>query len=104
MSEIIQNNRIFTDKDNKIDSLYIAKIFKKRHKDVLRGIRNVIANNSGLSDEFKHRNFKESTYINSQNKKQPCYLLTQDGFTLIALGYIGKKVRRTKELYIQELN
>lgn len=29
-------------------------------------------------------NFKQSTYINSQNKKQPCYILNRDAILLIA--------------------
>ena len=31
--------------------------------------------------------FIESTYINKQNKEQPEYLLTKDGFTLLVMGY-----------------
>lgn len=60
----------------------MAHYFGKRHDNLLQTIKNL-----GCSDEFRHLNFKESYYKNEQNKKQPMYLMTQDGFTLLAIAF-----------------
>lgn len=36
-------------------------------------------------------NFRQSSYFNLQGKEQPCYEMTKDGFTLLAMGFTGKK-------------
>ena len=56
------------------------------------------------SDEFRLGNFAESSYLNSQGKKQPMYLITRDGFTLLAMGYTGEKAMKFKEAYIKQFN
>jgi len=88
----------------RVDSRSVAALFEKNHKEVLRDIRNLTNSESGLSDEFRRRNFALSSYITSQNKKQPCYYLTRDGFTMLAMGYTGEKAMRFKELYIKRFN
>lgn len=70
----------------RVDSLIVAEMFEKRHDDVLRSIRNL-----DCSEEFRLRNFTESSYRNGQGKKQPCYYMTRDGFVFLAMGYRGKK-------------
>lgn len=45
-----------------------------------------------------------SSYINAQNKKQPMYLVTRDGFTLLVMGYTGEKAMKFKEAYIKQFN
>lgn len=85
----------------RISSLFVAECFGKNHKNVLRDIRNLTAPDSGLSEEFGRQNFKLSYYRNKQNKKQPCYYMTHDGFTLLAMGYAGKEAVRFKEEYIK---
>ena len=82
-----------------VSSLDIAETFEKRHDDVLKSIRNL-----ECSEEFRLRNFAESSYTNSQNKKQPMYYVTRDGFTLLAMGYTGEKAMRFKEAYIKQFN
>lgn len=81
------------------DSLYVAKKFEKRHDDVLKSIRNL-----ECSDEFRLRNFAESSYKNEQGKKQPCYYMTRDGFVFLVMGYRGKKAAKFKEDYIRCFN
>ena len=92
---------IFVDsKDTaRVDSVFVAKFFEKRHDDVLRSIRNL-----DCSDEFRLRNFAESSYKDGQGKKQPCYAMTRDGFTFLAMGYRGEKAAKFKELYIRRFN
>ena len=103
MKELIPKNEygLFADKKDivRVDSLYVAEFFEKNHKEVLRDIRNIAAPNSGLSKEFAERNFALGSYKDKQNKKRPCYYLTRDGFTILVMGYTGKKA-----LYIRRFN
>lgn len=79
--------------------MFVAKFFAKNHNDVLRDIRNL-----DCSEEFRLRNFAQSSYFNEQGKKQPCIDMTRDGFTFLAMGYRGKKAAHFKELYIKRFN
>ncbi|TGZ98647.1 putative phage regulatory protein Rha family [Rodentibacter pneumotropicus] len=81
------------------DSLKVAQYFGKRHDNLLRIIKDL-----GCSDEFRLLNFKASSYKNEQNKKQPMYLMTHDGFTLLTMGFTGKKAMQFKEAYITQFN
>ena len=103
MKELIPMNDygIFADgKDTaRANSLIVAKMFEKNHRDVLRAIKNI-----ECSDEFRRRNFAQSSYINEQNKKQPCVMMTRDGFTFLAMGFTGKKAAQFKEAYIKRFN
>ena len=86
-----------------VDSRFVATVFEKGHKDVLKAIRNIL-DNSGFSQEFRLRNFAPSSYKNEQNKKQPCYVMTRDGFTALVMGFTGKKADQFKECYIKRFN
>lgn len=88
----------------RVNSLFVAKFFGKEHKTVLRAISNILENDSGLSQEFRQHNFVPSSYRNEQNKKQPCYEMTRDGFTLLVMGFTGKKAMKFKEEYIKRFN
>jgi len=89
----IDNNRLVT------DSLIIAETFGKRHDNVLQDI-----NNLECSQEFSLLNFQESTYKNERGREYPKFLITQDGFTFLVMGYTGKDAAHFKEMYINEFN
>lgn len=61
----------------------IAVEFGRRHDNVMQNIRSLID-----SGHLGHLDFKESSYLNRQNKSQPCFELTERGF-LIAMPFIG---------------
>lgn len=82
-----------------VTSLDIAETFGKRHDNVLKDIRGL-----ECSEGFRLLNFKESSYLNLQNKKQPMYYITRDGFTLLVMGYTGEKAMKFKEGYIRQFN
>ena len=82
-----------------VTSLDIAETFGKEHKRVLQDIREL-----ECSEDFRQHNFVQSSYVNSQNKKQPMYYVTRDGFTLLAMGYTGEKAMKFKEGYIRQFN
>lgn len=82
-----------------VTSLDVAETFGKRHGDVLRDIENL-----EVSEEFNQRNFALIDYLDSRNRKQPMYLITRDGFTILAMGYNGEKAMKFKEGYIKQFN
>lgn len=79
-----------------VTSLDIAETFDKEHRGVLRDIREL-----DCSDDFRLHNFVQSTYINEQSHKQPCYYITRDGFVFLVMGYRGEKAAKFKEAYIK---
>ena len=91
-----------TERDGKavVSSRDIARVFEKRHDNVIRDIKNIVDGdrNWGLL------NFEESTYINEQNHTQPAYVVTRDGFTLLVMGYTGEKAMAFKKAYIAAFN
>lgn len=77
----------------------IAEVFSKEHKHVMEAIRNCEA-----SEEFSQSNFRQSNYTDSRGKIQPEYLITKDGFSMLAFGFTGKEAARFKEAYIKKFN
>lgn len=60
----------------------------------------------GLSEieEFADRNFIISEYTDEQGKPRKQYILTRDGFTLLAMGFTGAKAMQFKVAYITAFN
>lgn len=84
------------------NSKLVAEVFGKNHKDVMKAIRNLTegsAQNCAVLEMFS-----ESTYLNEQNKEQPMFIMNQDGFTLLAMGFNGKKAMEFKLKYIEAFN
>ena len=84
-------------------SLKIAEVFGKLHKDVLKAIESL-----QVPDGFRERNFSLSEY-SSQNGlgktiNYKMYLITRDGFTLLAMGFTGFKAMQFKIAYIEAFN
>lgn len=79
----------------------LSRHFGKRHDDVLRVIRNLLPQ---LPDGGV-RNFAETPVTEEQNgQTYPAYRLTRDGFTLLAMGFTGKKALAFKLAYIDAFN
>jgi Rha family phage regulatory protein len=108
MQELIPKDKygVFADtKDTvRVDSRFVAQFFEKHHRHVLRDIERITEPNSGLSEKFIRLNFKPSSYKDSTGRKLPCYMMTRDGFTMLVMGYTGKKAMKFKELYIKRFN
>jgi Rha family phage regulatory protein len=87
--------------DIKTTSLLVAAKFGKRHDDVLRKIRNL-----DCSKDFTLRNFTECFRINelANNKQEPFYEMTKDGFMFLVMGFTGKAAAQIKETYINAFN
>lgn len=78
----------------------VAKVFGKRHSDVLRAIEHLLANSP---DDFTKRNFALCFKNNKlQNRKpQPYFEMTKNGFVLLVMGFTGKKAVQFKIAYIE---
>ena len=48
--------------------------------------------------------FIESTYADSYGRQQKCYDVTRDGFSLLVMGFTGKKALEWKLKYIEAFN
>ena len=87
----------------KITSLEVAEMVGKEHKHVLRDIKLIIEQVGGESI-FGESYFEESYYINSQNKRQPMYLLTKKGCELFGTRMTGEKGTQFALKYVQRFN
>lgn len=67
-------------------SLKVAEVFGKRHKNVMQNIEGLLKNQPAK------QMFVKSTYVNPQNHQEwPMFYMNRDGFTLLAMGFTGKK-------------
>lgn len=84
------------------DSLQVAGKFRKTHYHVIRDIENLIG---GISKIGGTHYFKKSYYVNEQNgQRYPKYFMSRDGFSLLAMGFTGKKALEWKLQYINAFN
>ena len=91
----VQDGKVLT------DSRTIAATFGKEHKDVLKAVRNL-----DCPADFRERNFAPSKYQSENRNGQmlPCYYITRDGFTILVMGFTGKKAMEFKIKYIEAFN
>jgi len=105
VKELIPKNDygIFCDSKDvaRIDSRFVAQVFGKQHKHVLRDIEKLRQPTSGLSEEFRKKEYTKSYYLNEQNKKQPCYDMTREGFSMLVMGYTTPEAMMLKEMYVK---
>lgn len=91
----VKNGRTITTSQN------VSLVFGKKHADVLRAINNL---QESIPAEFSQRNFASAKYQDGQDKSRPMYELTRDGFTLLAMGFTGKRALEFKLAYINAFN
>jgi Rha family phage regulatory protein len=73
-----------------ITSLEVAEMVDKQHNELLKDIRRY-SEQLGEGKIAQSDFFTESTYLNSQNKEQPCYMVTKKGCEFIANKLTGTK-------------
>lgn len=78
-------------------SLQVAEFFKKDHSKILRDIRSIL-------DQETKANFGLSNYKDKSGKENLMYIIDKDGFTLLAMGFTGKKAFEFKKSYIKAFN
>ena len=84
-----------------VSSREVAENFEKRHDNVLKDVDELfLGSPQNLGDLFI-----ENYYTHPQNKQNYReYLMTRDGFTLLAMGFTGKKALAWKLKYIEAFN
>ena len=90
-TELVKTNTVEGQAIATINSREVATMIGKDHDKVLRDIRKYV---KVLEDSPKLATpnfFIESTYVNSQNKVQPCYELTRKGCDMVANKMTGQK-------------
>ena len=98
MNELI--NVLSQDGNLVVSSREVAENFDKNHQHVLRDVDNLKRDVQNWTDLFI-----PSIYTHEQNKQEYReYLLTRDGFTLLAMGFTGKKALGWKLKYIEAFN
>ncbi len=109
------------------DSLQVAEKFGKRHQEVLYAIEGrgcscggkgcKKCNNRGyqqlgiLQEDLEisakshlSKMFQKNFYTDDGGRKRPLYLINRDGFSLLAMGFTGKKALEWKLRYIDAFN
>lgn len=99
-----------------VSSRDVAETFEKEHKEVIRSIEgqkdaNGKTKHIGLIDQLQQGGeihlenyFILSEYIGENRRKYKEYLMTRDGFTLLAMGFTGEKAMKFKLAYIKQFN
>lgn len=77
----------------------VAEVFEKQHKNVLQSIREL-----EIPEDFDRLNFQLVEYKDAKGEQRPEYLITRDGFTLLAMGFTGSKAMQFKLAYIEAFN
>lgn len=90
---LVENNQVVA------SSRVVAENFEKRHDNVIRDIENLKISLLNF-EEYFHK----TTYINDRGREYPEYLMTRDGFTLLAMGFTGSKAIQFKLQYIEAFN
>src|SRR5699024_1072923 len=84
-----------------VSSREIARNFGKEHFNVVRDIENLTENEPLKNEESKY--FIPGTFNHRGNEYKE-FSLTRDGFTLLAMGFTGKKALEWKLKYIEAFN
>ena len=105
MNELVylKKNEMYT------DSLKVAEIFQRRHDDVVRSVEKLIERNEEISKDIRtfsdiSKQFVKTRYKDEQGRMQTKYLMNRDGFSLLVMGFNGKKAHEWKLKYIDAFN
>jgi len=96
-------------------SIDVAEKFGKQHKNVLQSVHRIMADcqqPDGLKSKpvghhendngnFGILNFRESSYLDDKGERRPMFEMTKSGFSILAMGFTGKKALQWKIKYDQ---
>lgn len=80
-------------------SVSVAESFEKRHDHILRDIEALKKDVPNFGEMFF-----ETTEPDSYGRERKVYLMNRDGFTLLAMGFTGKRAMEFKLKYIEAFN
>lgn len=97
----MNNLVIMKDQQAVTSSLQVAENFERNHRDVLKAVDDL---KEGVAQNYADL-FYEDTYTHPQNKQSYRVIyMNRDGFTLLAMGFTGKKALQFKLKYIEAFN
>lgn len=82
-------------------SLQVAEKFERKHKNVIKSIENLLEMDSA---QKLAQWFSKDKYKDGSGKENPMYYMNRDGFTVLAMGFNGKKALDWKIQYINAFN
>ena len=82
-------------------SLDVAEKFGKQHKHVIRNIEKIKEDSSA---QKWAQSFHETTYTDSSGKSNKMYLMNRDGYSILVMGFNGKKALDWKWKYLEAFN
>ncbi|HDR7364197.1 hypothetical protein CN891_03255 [Bacillus toyonensis] len=106
--QVLQNpvsEFVFTEKNKVVtDSLTMAQMFGKEHKNVMRDIEVQLEKLFEANEtEWGQLNFEHTRYQHYQNKQwYPKFNLTEDAFAIVAMSYITAEAMKMKIKFLQE--
>lgn len=98
-------NEIKINNDNgtlTVSSLQVAEDFEKQHKHILNAISKLESEIQPAENSARY--FLSSSYVDAKGENRKCYNLTRDGFSLLVMGFTGKKALEWKLKYIEAFN
>ncbi|ANS45886.1 hypothetical protein BT246_04480 [Bacillus thuringiensis] len=96
---------VFTERNQVVtDSLTMAQMFGKEHKNVIRDIEVQLEKLIEANEtEWGRLNFEPTQYQHYQNKQwYPKFNLTEDAFAIVAMSYITPEAMKMKIKFLQE--
>ncbi len=81
-----------------VTSRQVAEDFGKEHRNVVRAIENLTAQNSAV------KNIMIKSTFDHRGNEYTEYLLTRDGFSLLVMGFTGSRALEWKLKYIEAFN
>jgi Rha family phage regulatory protein len=94
--QIVNNQAITTSTD-------VSRKFGKHHKHIMETIRKI-----EMPDDFRESNFqlisKQTPMPKGGFRDESMYNLTRDGFTILVMGFTGKRAMQFKIAYIEAFN
>lgn len=102
---ITQSSEITINNDNgtlTVSSLQVAEDFEKQHKHILNAISKLESEIQPAENSARY--FLSSSYVDAKGENRKCYNLTRDGFSLLVMGFTGKKALEWKLKYIEAFN
>lgn len=87
--------------DLKTSSHIIAEKFEKEHRNVMRDIRALVDANP----DWGMLNFEQTPYVDAQNgQTYQMYEMTRDGYSMLVMGFTGKKAMDWKIKFLAAFN
>lgn len=102
--ELIRDNLTAAGPDGLVtDSLAVAELYRREHKNVLRNIREIMEDTPGLSRLTFEQRTESYVAGKGQLRERDVYTMNRVGFGLLSASFKGRDARRWTAAYIEAL-